>query len=75
MVDFHMNRAYNKRARLKIAKIVSNFEDPTEIVYSNNTVHFYNIGFHAIYPTLVTLQRNRAFFFISVVFWGKNEFL
>jgi hypothetical protein len=50
-------------------KKVSNFEDPTKNFYSDKKVHFYNIGFHATYSLIVTLQRDRALFFISVVFW------
>jgi hypothetical protein len=38
MSDFHMNRAYNKAARPKIAKKVSNFEDHAENFHA---VHFY----------------------------------
>jgi hypothetical protein len=49
MGDFHMNRTYNKEARLKIAKKVSNFENRAENFYSDKTAHFYNMGFHAIY--------------------------
>ena len=75
MGDFHMNRTCNKGARPKFPKKVSNFEDHAENFYSDKTVHFYNMGFHAIYSIIVTLQRNRALFFISVVFWEKNEFL
>jgi hypothetical protein len=33
MGDFHMNRTYNKGARPKITKIVSNFEDQAEKFY------------------------------------------
>jgi hypothetical protein len=75
MGDFHMNRAYNKEARPKNVKKVSNFEDHTKNFYSDKTVHFYNMGFHAIYSKLVTLQCNRALFLISIVFWKKNEIL
>jgi hypothetical protein len=74
MGDFHMNRAYNKREKPKIVKKVSNFEDQTEKFYSDKTVHFYNIGFHTTYSAIVTLQRNKALFLISVVLWEKNEF-
>ena len=62
MGDFHMNRTYNKGARPKMTKKVSNFEDHAENFYSDKTVHFYNMGFHAIYSILVTLQCNRALF-------------
>ncbi len=75
MGDFHMNRTCNKRARPKIPKKVSNFEDLSENVYSDKTVHFYNTEFHAIYSKIVTLQRDRALFLISVIFWDKNEIL
>jgi hypothetical protein len=69
-----MNRAYNKGARLKIAKKVSNFEDRAENFYSDKTVHFYNMKFHATYSAIVTLQCNRAhFFYLS--YFGKNKFL
>jgi hypothetical protein len=61
MGDFYMNRAYNKWARLKIAKKVSNFEDHAENFYSNKTFRFYNMGFHSIYSKIVTLQRNTPF--------------
>ena len=71
MGDFYMKRAYNKGARPKIKKKVSNFEDHAENFYSDKTVHFYNMGFHEIYSTIIT----RQLFLISVVFWGKNEFL
>jgi hypothetical protein len=69
MCDFHMNLACNKGARPKNVKKVSNFQDHTKNFYSDQTVHFYNIGFHAIYTKIVTLQRDRALFLISVVFW------
>jgi hypothetical protein len=72
MGDFHMNRAYNKGERPKTAKQVSNFEDHTGNFYTDKTVHFYNMGFHEIYSTKVTLQRDRALFWISVVFWKKK---
>jgi hypothetical protein len=52
----HMNRTYNKGVRSKIAKKVSNFEDQT----LDKTVHFYNLGLHTIYSTIVILQRNIA---------------
>ena len=48
MDDFYMNRAY-KGSRAKTVKKVSNFEDHAENFYSDKTVHFYNMGFHAIY--------------------------
>ncbi len=54
MGDFHMNRAYNKGARPKTVKKVSNFEDHTNNFYSEKTVNFYNMGFHATYSTIVT---------------------
>jgi hypothetical protein len=38
MGDFYMNRAYNKREKLNIAKKVSNFEDHAENFYSDKTV-------------------------------------
>jgi hypothetical protein len=60
-----MNRAYNKRTMPKISKKVSNFEDHTEKIYSDKTVHDYNMGFHAIHSTLVTLQCDRALFLDS----------
>ena len=69
MGDFHMNRTYNKGARPKMTKKVSNFEDHTEKFYSDKKVHFYNMAFHAIYFSIVTLQRNRA------LFLKKNEIL
>jgi hypothetical protein len=69
MGDFYMKWVYNKGARPKIRKKVSNFEDHAENFYSDKAVHFYNMGFHAIYFIKVTLQRNRALFLISVVFW------
>ena len=72
MGDFHMNWAYYKGDRPKSVKKVSNFEDHTNNFYSDKMVHFYNIGFHAIYSKLVTLQCKRALFLISVVFWEKN---
>ena len=71
MGDFHMIRTYNKGVRLKIKKKVPNFEDHAENFYLDEMVHFYNIGFHAIYFIIVTLQRNRALFLISVVFWKR----
>jgi hypothetical protein len=64
MSDFHMNRTYNKGARPKIAKKVSNFEDHAENFYSDNMVHFYNIRFRETYSIIVTLQCNRALFYI-----------
>ena len=75
MDDFHMNRAYNKGASPKTVKKVSNFEDITNNFYSDKTVHFYNMGFNATYSTIVTLQCDRALFFISAVFLEKNEIL
>jgi hypothetical protein len=69
MVDFHMNQAYNKGAIPKNVKKVSNFQDHTKNFYSDKTVHFYNKGFHAIYSKILTLQRDRTLFLISVVFW------
>ena len=75
MGDFHMKRAYNKGEKPKIAKKVSNFEDHAENFYSDKTVHFYNIGFHATYSAIATLQCNRALFLISVVFWKRKLFL
>jgi hypothetical protein len=75
MGDFHINRIFNKGTRPKNVKKVSNFSDHTKNFYSDKTVHFYNIGFHAIYAKIVTLQRDRALFLISVVFWKNNEFL
>jgi hypothetical protein len=75
MGDFHMKRTYNKGVKLKIKKKVSNFEDHAENFYSDETVHFYNMGFHAISFIIVTLQRYRALFLISVVFWKRNEIL
>ena len=75
MGDFHMKRAYNKGARPKIAKKVSNFEDHAENFYSNKTFRFYNMGFHSIYSKIVTLQRDIALFLISIVFGKKNEIL
>ena len=72
MGDFHMNRTCNKGTRPKNVKKVSNFQDHTKNFYSDKTVHFYNIGFHAIYSKIVTLQRDRALFLISVIFWEKN---
>jgi hypothetical protein len=74
MGDFHKNRVYNKGARPNIPKKVSNFEDHTENFYSDKRIHFYNMGFHATYSTLVTLQRDRALFFISVVFKKKFQY-
>jgi hypothetical protein len=67
--DFQMNRAYNKP---KNVKKVSNFEDHAENFYSNKTVHLYNMPFHAIYSVIVTLQRNRALFYISRIFVIDN---
>jgi hypothetical protein len=55
MGDFHLNWTYNKGARSKNEKKVSNFEDRTKNFYSDKTVHFY-MGFHTIYSTLVTLN-------------------
>ena len=75
MSDFHMKRAYNKRARPKIAKKASNFEDHAENFYSDKTVHLYNMGFQTTYSSIIALQYSRAFFFISVVFWERNELL
>ncbi len=40
-----------------------------ENFYSDKTVHFYNMGFHAAYSTIITLQLDRTFF------WKKNEIL
>ena len=57
-----MKRAYNKEARHKIEKKVSDFEDHAECFYSDKTVHFYNMGFHATCSTTVTLQCKRALF-------------
>jgi hypothetical protein len=62
MGDFHMNRTYNKGERPKTVKKVSNFEDHTENFYSDKTVHFYNMRFHATYSAIVTLQCNRTLF-------------
>jgi heme exporter protein D len=70
-----MKRAYNKGAKPKIKKKVSNFEDHAENFYSDKTVHFYNMGSHGIYFIIVTLQLNRALFLILVVFWKRNEIL
>jgi hypothetical protein len=64
-----MNRTCNKGARPKNVKKVSNSQDHTKNFYSEKPVDFYNIGFHAIYSKIVTLQRDRALFLISVVFW------
>jgi hypothetical protein len=75
MGDFHMNRTFNKGARSKMTKKVSNFEDHAEKFYSDKKVHFYNMEFRATYSIKVTLQCNRALFLISVVFWKKNEIL
>ena len=47
MGDYHMNQAYKKGERPKIAKKLSNFEDHTE--------NFINTGFHATYSAIVTL--------------------
>ncbi len=72
MDEFQMNRAYIKGDRPKNGKKVSNFEDHTENFYSNKTVHFYNMGCHAIYSIIVTLQRNIALFFdISCILGEK----
>ncbi len=57
-----MNRAYNKGARPKNVKKVSNFLDHTKNFYSDKTVYLYNMGFRAIYSSIVTLQCNRALF-------------
>jgi hypothetical protein len=43
MCDFHMNRTYNKGAKPKMTKKVSNFEDHVEKFYSDKMVHFYNM--------------------------------
>ena len=64
MGDFHMNRAYNKGENCKKSK----FEEHAGNFYSVKTVHFYNMGFHATYSAIVTLQRNRVLFLISVEF-------
>ena len=69
MGDFHMDRAYNKGARPKMTKKVLNFEDHAENFYSDKTVHFFNVGFHEMYSTIVTLQRDRALFLISKSFF------
>jgi hypothetical protein len=63
MGDFHMKRIFNKGARPKMTKIVSNFEDHSEKFYSDKRVHFYNLGFRATYSSIVILQCNRALFF------------
>jgi hypothetical protein len=70
-----MNRAYNIGERLKTVKKVSNFEDHAENFYSDKPVHFYNMRFHAAYSAIDTLQRNRALFLISTVFWKIYELL
>jgi 7-keto-8-aminopelargonate synthetase-like enzyme len=59
-----MNRAYNKGVRLNIAKKLSNFEEHAENFYSDKTIHFYNMGFHAICSIMATLQRNGALFLV-----------
>jgi hypothetical protein len=74
MSDFHMKRAYNKRARPRIAKKVSNFEDHVENFYSDKMVYFYNMRFHATYSTIITLQRNRALFRYQSYFGEKMSF-
>jgi len=61
MGDFHLNRAFNKGVRLKLRK-KHNFLR-TENFYS---IHSFNMGFHAIYTAIVTLQRNRALFYTSI---------
>ena len=66
-----MKRTYKKGAGHKIAKKVSSFEDHAENFYSDKAVHFFNMEFHAI----STLQRNRALFLKSVVFWKKRTFV
>jgi hypothetical protein len=58
-----------KRASPKIAKKVSDFGDHAENFYSDKTVHFFNVGFHEMYSTIVTLQRDRALFLISKSFF------
>jgi hypothetical protein len=58
-----------KRASPKIAKKISDFGDHAENFYSDKTVHFFNVGFHEMYSTIVTLQRDRALFFdIKIIF-------
>ena len=74
MGDFHMNRTCKKGARPKFPKKVSNFEDHAENFYSYKTVHFYNMGFHAIYSIIVTLQRKRALFLYQSYFGRKMSF-
>jgi hypothetical protein len=75
MRDFHMKRTYNKGAKPKMTKKLSNFEDNAENFYSDKTVHFYNMRFHATYSAIVTLQFRRALFLISTIFWKKYELL
>jgi hypothetical protein len=52
MGDFHMNRTYNKGARPKIRKKVSNFEDHGENFYSDKMFHFNNMVFRGTYSTV-----------------------
>jgi hypothetical protein len=66
-----MNRAYHKGTWPKMMKIVSNFEEYAENFYSEKTVHFYNMGFHAVYSAIITLQRNRSFF-LYLTYSGKK---
>ncbi len=60
---------FSHEYRAKTVKKVSNFEDHTNYFYLEKTVHFYNMGFHAKYSLIVTLQFNRALFLVSAVFW------
>ncbi len=62
---------YDEGARLIIAKKLSNFEDHTGNFYSYKTVHFYNMGFHAIYSIIVTLKFNRELFWYISYFGRK----
>ena len=73
MGDFHMNRTYNKGARPKMTKKGSNFEDHAENFYSDKTVNFFNMRFHAIYSLLVSLKSYRALFLIPYIIIDNNR--
>ena len=62
-----MNWAYNKGDMSKIHKIVSDFEDHAENVYSDKVTHTYNKELHERYSTIITFQFNRNIFDICRV--------
>jgi hypothetical protein len=59
-----MKRAYYNGERPKNDEKSIEFDDHAENFYSDKTVHFYHMGFHATYSAIVTLQCNRAIFLI-----------